>query len=128
MGGFYQLVIYLKKDKTIKIGKLCKKLFPAGYYIYTGSAKNNLEKRIARHCRKEKKLKWHIDYLLQYASIKKVNRISLDGNSECELNGSIKQSNSGQILVKGFGSSDCRCISHLVYFSDKNKIPLRTVV
>ena len=58
----YQLTIQLKQDSTVQIGKFGTFEFPAGYYVYTGSAKRNLEARIQRHLSKEKRLKWHIDY------------------------------------------------------------------
>ena len=52
----YQL--YIKLDKTIKlqIGKLGKFTFPKGDYIYTGSAKKNINTRIKRHFSKNKKI------------------------------------------------------------------------
>jgi Uri superfamily endonuclease len=71
-----------------------------------------MQARIARHLRNEKKLKWHIDYLLAspQASIDKVIRYTLP---ECEIN----QRAAGIILVVGFGASDCHagCGSHLKY-------------
>jgi Uri superfamily endonuclease len=70
--GIYQLLIYLPKSAWIVIGKKGRFKFPKGYYVYTGSALNGLGKRIERHLRREKKHFWHIDYLLDFASIKKV--------------------------------------------------------
>ena len=60
----YQLWIALRRPLDIEVGRLGVCRFPAGVYVYTGSAKRNLEARIARHCRKDKTLRWHIDYLL----------------------------------------------------------------
>ena len=62
--GTYCLLIHLKQDSKITIGKLGEKNFQKGYYIYVGSALNSLKTRIQRHLRKEKKIHWHIDYLL----------------------------------------------------------------
>jgi len=80
--------------------------------MYTGSARRNIEVRIARHLRQEKKLKWHIDYLLAspHASIGKITQYEL---SECEVN----QHTNGIILIACFGASDCLagCGSHLKY-------------
>ena len=39
--------------------------FKEGDYIYIGSAKGCLETRLQRHLRKEKRIFWHIDYLLE---------------------------------------------------------------
>ena len=107
----YQLFINVPKEIDLKIGKLGIYLFPVGSYVYAGSAKKNINKRIERHLSK-KKLHWHIDYLLnndaaQIIDIKKSEMI------ECSLN---KKTN-GTIIIKGFGSSDCNlcCGSHLKY-------------
>ena len=66
--GTYQLVIHLEADRIITVGKLGRFHFPAGYYIYSGSAQKNLTHRISRHLRKKKPLRWHIDYLLSCPS------------------------------------------------------------
>ncbi len=110
----YQLHIYLGRDVTIRIGALGTFHFPAGDYIYTGSAKRNIEARIRRHRRREKRLHWHIDYLL-YQPDASVVDVTLSSQPECRLN----QSTPGKILVPGFGASDCRqcCGSHLKYIA-----------
>jgi len=62
--GTYCLIIYLRKDTTIEIGKRGSINFRRGYYIYVGSALNSLESRLKRHLSHNKKLFWHVDYLL----------------------------------------------------------------
>lgn len=110
--GSYQLVIKLADKRRIKVGRLGSFVFPAGYYVYTGSAKRGLEARIARHLRRDKKLRWHIDYLLQYATVVEVKRYPNGG--ECELNKTLRRLG-GEVIVEGFGSSDCGCETHLLY-------------
>jgi Uri superfamily endonuclease len=44
----YQLGIEVRRPVRIGVGRLGQFLFPAGRYVYTGSAKRNLEARIAR--------------------------------------------------------------------------------
>lgn len=51
----YQLTIELKQTVTIIIGKLGKFEFPAGRYIYTGSAKRNMEAALTDIYQKIKK-------------------------------------------------------------------------
>lgn len=108
----YQLAIRLIRPTRLTIGQLGVFDFPEGHYVYTGSAKRNIEARIARHLRHDKKLKWHVDYLLAspQASIEKVSQYAL---AECVIN----QRTVGQILIAGFGASDCKsgCSSHLKY-------------
>ncbi len=111
MKGSYVLLIKLKKDKDIKIGKLGNISFKKGYYVYVGSALNGLEQRINRHLRQEKKLHWHIDYLLQNAEIIETFYRESNKNEECILAKSFKHFQS----IKGFGCSDCKCNSHLFY-------------
>ena len=113
--GLYQLVIRLKKSQLIAIGRRGRYLFPAGYYVYTGSGRRGLESRIARHLRKEKKLRWHIDYLLLFGHVLEVKRYGAD-QGECELSRRVEGLPGSRVVVQGFGSSDCRCRTHLFYF------------
>jgi len=117
MKGIYCLIIFLNKSKNIRIGKR-KKLFPKGYYCYVGSALNNLEKRIQRHYSKRKKFHWHIDYFLKHARIVDTV-IKTNSKDECDLSRKIK-SLGGRVTLKGFGSSDCKCDTHLYYFPKKS--------
>jgi Uncharacterized conserved protein len=114
----YQLTIRLTTDTQIAIGRFGSCFFPAGDYIYTGSARRNLEARIARHCRKDKKLRWHIDYLLAKAETSIIH-IARYTQAECAIN----QLQAGSILIKGFGASDCHagCGSHLKYLGRTDK-------
>jgi Uri superfamily endonuclease len=108
----YQLLIRLAEPVRVQIGRLGSFEFPAGRYVYTGSAKRNPEARIARHGAAEKRLRWHIDYLLVApgAAISETLRFV---EPECAVNART----AGRILVPGFGASDCRagCGSHLKF-------------
>ena len=120
MKGTYCLILYCRQAFSASIGKLGIINFLAGGYIYTGSALNSLKKRVARHLAKEKKIFWHIDYLLEY------NHIHLDYIFYLDL--PIKnECPTARLLAErlrecaGFGSSDCKCRSHLFYFKNKEK-------
>ena len=108
----YQLHIHLCRSVSIQVGALGRYRFPAGDYIYTGSAKRNISARVRRHCSDSKKLRWHIDYLLHNPAAS-IIKVELSAEPECRLN----QSTCGDIPVPGFGASDCRsgCGSHLKY-------------
>ena len=108
----YQLFIIVTKEIELKVGKLGKFIFPIGSYVYTGSAKKNIDKRIERHLSKKKNLHWHIDYLLNSDAVQIIN-IKKSQMTECSLNKKTK----GTIIINGFGSSDCNlcCKSHLKY-------------
>ena len=108
----YQLFINVAKEIDLIIGKLGRFIFPIGSYVYTGSAQKNMNKRIERHLSKNKKLHWHIDYLLNNDAVQIID-IKKSEIIECSLN----QKTNGVIIIKGFGSSDCNlcCGSHLKY-------------
>ena len=108
----YQLLIEVTRPVRVRIGRLGEFDFPAGRYIYTGSARCNYEARVARHLRREKTLRWHIDYLLAAPDVRIIEVIRLS-KDECPIN----RSTPGSIPVPGFGASDCRagCGSHLKY-------------
>lgn len=108
----YQLHIRLLETLDLPIGRLGEFHFPAGSYIYTGSAKRNMEARLARHQRRDKPLRWHIDYLTSHSQVL-IEHIERSTREECEWN----QATVGWIVAARFGASDCRraCGSHLKY-------------
>ncbi len=118
--GTYCLLINLKTDQIIKIGKKGKINFNKGYYVYIGSAMNSLEGRIRRHLRNNKKLHWHVDYLLKnsQSSIIEVYFYSDEIKHECDLASYISKAGK---QIQGFGCSDCKCSSHLVYFATSDE-------
>jgi Uri superfamily endonuclease len=119
--GVYLLLINLKKNSRIKIGKLGKITFPKGFYVYVGSALNSLQARVARHLSSEKKLRWHIDYLLASpnAEVEMVITRQTEKRIECKVNEIIQKFGKP---VEKFGSSDCKCKSHLTYFKELGEI------
>ncbi|MGB0712473.1 MAG: GIY-YIG nuclease family protein [Gammaproteobacteria bacterium] len=111
----YQLHIELSADVEIQVGRLGRFPFPSGRYVYTGSAKRNLEARVARHLRKDKPLRWHIDYLLARPEARVV-RVERSHTEECAWNQAV----AGVAAAPGFGASDCRagCGAHLRRLED----------
>ncbi len=88
---------------------------------------STLENRVKRHLRlpKQKNKHWHIDYLLENkeVSIIKLYLIPNKQKLECKLAQELLSISDG--FIDKFGSSDCRCQSHLIYFNDKWKCFLR---
>jgi Uri superfamily endonuclease len=118
MKGSYILVVELEKDQTIQIGKFGKIYFSSGFYAYVGSALNGLEQRINRHLRKDKKTHWHIDYLLKQGKISDIFYKKSDTKKECNF---VKKFEEKLLPILNFGSSDCKCRSHL-FHGDINDI------
>ena len=119
LNDLYILILHNNKKVTKKIGKLGDFIFLPGYYFYIGSARKNLDKRIERHIRKEKRLHWHIDYLTTDFNIITVVAFSQVSFSECELANTVRERFGFSEPIKGFGSSDCRCNTHLFFKNRK---------
>ena len=118
MKGSYVLLIQLPEEQTITIGSLKAIYFPRGYYAYVGSAMGGFKSRLNRHLKSNKKPHWHIDYLLEKASISEIILCETKDKTEC----AIAQALSCQFdSIPGFGSSDCKCRSHLFFATDKMK-------
>jgi Uri superfamily endonuclease len=115
--GTYSLILILKNDQYIEIGKIGNYLFKKGYYVYNGSALGGMG-RVRYHLKQNKTKRWHIDYLLEYAKILEII-ISKDiKNHEHDISKILAGVNDAENPVVGFGSSDCKeeCPSHLIYF------------
>ena len=119
--GCYSLVIRLAQSDRIGVGSLGEVTLRRGCYIYTGSAVGTLRSRLLRHVTREKKLRWHIDFLLSshHAAIKNIVLYPARAGEECRHNQRIKNLPGALLPVPRFGASDCRagCGSHLVYLA-----------
>jgi sugar fermentation stimulation protein A len=109
--GCYIIILHLEKNTEIAVGELGNISFKKGYYLYTGSAKKALSKRVERHQRSRKNLFWHIDYLREKASFHKGLPIRTSEDLECALAAGLQKITDWSI--PRFGSSDCSCKSHL---------------
>lgn len=119
MKGCYCLIIHVKATTEIKIGKKLGKIkFEKGYYVYVGSAMNSLESRLNRHLSDEKKMHWHVDYLLKQSEIVEIIYNKSTKKIECDLSEYISTKSKG---ITDFGCSDCECESHLYYFKTKKE-------
>ena len=120
--GVYVLILKMSEPRKIKIGSLGEREYSAGFYAYVGSAMGGLEGRIGRHLRKEKRLRWHIDHLLQFAEVVQVMTLETgQKGGECLIAQGLK----GFPVMKGFGSSDCRCPGHLFFSPSLEGLRLR---
>ena len=113
--GVYALVLSLPTEKEIRVGRLGSFRFPAGFYLYFGSAQGpgGLRSRLERHCRMEKKLHWHIDYLRLHATLTQLWFCDTDERLECRWATAGARILDATVPAPRFGASDCRCPSHL---------------
>lgn len=110
--GTYCLIFKIG-DLKLKVKSGKEFSLKSGYYVYVGSAfgSGGIDKRVGRHLRKEKKKHWHIDYVTTTESFKPVTVLKFKGlKVECQI-ASFLQKREEPVL--GFGSSDCKCPSHL---------------
>ena len=114
MKGSYILLIELPRERNISIGKVGLLTFPKGFYAYVGSAMGGLESRIAHHLKRKSHPHWHIDWLLEKASIRNIFVSETENRIECALARNLSRELKP---IPGFGCSDCKCTSHL-YFGD----------
>lgn len=119
--GTYCLVIELNRDSQISVGKLGRIHYKRGYYVYVGSALNSLKSRLKRHLSSDKKIFWHVDYLLDDSNAEIVEIVFAvdNGRWECKLGDMICAEADDR--VPNFGCSDCKCRSHLFYFQELDK-------
>ena len=126
MKGIYTIILRLENRTKCKIGALGSYSFRRGIYLYTGSAcgrgSTSIEGRMRRHEGKRRRSFWHIDYLLR-AGIWEILAFvysTTDRSFECNANAQIRESTQASFPVMGFGSSDCRCPSHLLYLERRD--------
>jgi sugar fermentation stimulation protein A len=113
--GSYLLLLNLPRTVTIPVGSLGGIAFAAGCYLYVGSAKVALAKRLARHLRRQTARHWHIDDLKGHADQLTAIPIRASEPLEHALAAAVGAIADG--AVPGFGSSDCDCPSHLFFFT-----------
>ena len=114
-------VLFIRNDNKLplRVGRALFCVFPPGEYIYIGSAKKNLKKRVLRHFSSDKKYHWHIDYFLAYTKIEKVYIGKIE---EKELVSYIFKTLNPEIPCPGFGASDSPCLTHLFLIKDEDLV------
>jgi endonuclease-3 len=117
MKGSYVLILLLADDIDLAIGKLGRFHFRKGYYYYIGSALGTGGfKRVIRHFNvakgKNSTRKWHIDHLLPYLEVSCAVLFPSQQALECKIAQILHRS---MDQIPGFGCSDCKCCSHLLF-------------
>lgn len=117
--GVYVLILFLPRARRVVVGKLGAMAFARGFYAYVGSAMGpGGFKRVARHldvsAGRLKTKKWHVDYVLTFAEVVETVEIETHQKIECKIAHELLE-NASLACVENFGSSDCRCRSHLFY-------------
>jgi Uri superfamily endonuclease len=121
--GTYALLLELQQETEIEVGHLARILFPAGHYIYVGSAlgPGGLAARLARHLRHKKRYFWHIDYFLQQARVVDIHTERSGTRLECAWARIVRDMPGTRVVAFGFGASDCNCPSHLFFLGSDSR-------
>ncbi|NPV60294.1 MAG: GIY-YIG nuclease family protein [Actinobacteria bacterium] len=129
--GIYVLLVRVPEARVVEVGALGRLDFKPGFYAYVGRAKRGLRARLARHARGEgKRMRWHIDYLLETAVLEEAWALSLEAG-ECETASRLEAGGARRDGLRGFGSSDCRCPGHLLHLGElrpRAPLPMATVI
>ena len=80
-----------------------------------------MRSRVARHLAREKRKRWHIDWLTTQPGVVPIAVAStIVTGLECRIAATL--SSRADMRVDGFGCSDCECESHLFYFSSAGNL------
>ena len=121
--GTYILVLESNSRKRVQIGKWGQLEIVPGYYLYVGSAfgPGGVLSRVSRHCCEEKSKRWHVDFLRESTSLDVVWYIHGSERLEHQwakaLEGAAETAS-----IKGFGCSDCQCMSHLFFVTQETDL------
>ena len=117
--GTYAFVMACASHQRVEIGKLGGLRARPGFYVYVGSAfgPGGLRARIAHHLKISARPRWHIDYLRPLMDPTEIWFTYDSRRREHQWAGVLASISGAAIPLKGFGASDCRCESHLYFFS-----------
>ncbi|MDI6695516.1 MAG: GIY-YIG nuclease family protein [Anaerolineales bacterium] len=127
--GVYAVEFYLPQDQYIQIGRLGAATFPAGSYLYLGSAQGagGVRSRLGRHLKhlQSQKTRWHIDYFHRHAQPRAwcflLGAPRTGAPLECRWSQAVWKTPSASVPMQGFGASDCRyaCPAHFFAICDE---------
>ncbi len=110
--GAYVLLVETGREVVVRLPGRPPTILTPGRYLYCGSARGpgGIKARVARHMRRDKTVRWHVDRLTEAGSV--LGAWTFPGGDECALVASLSAL---PVPMAGFGSSDCRtCASHLL--------------
>jgi Uri superfamily endonuclease len=118
--GTYVLALWLAAEQSLSVGYLGRHHFPAGWYLYVGSARGpgGLRARLERHRRRlgfNKRVHWHVDLLREHSTWGGAWIRPSEERLECTWARTLARLPGARVVVPGFGASDCHCAAHLLY-------------
>ena len=119
--GSYALILQSDHHASIQIGRHGDMTLQPGFYVYAGSAfgPGGLQSRLAHHRRISIRPYWHIDYLRKQCELAEAWYTCDRQRREHDWAHCLLELPNARIPLAGFGSSDCQCPTHLLYFSSR---------
>ena len=120
-GGAYALILFCSQKGPAQIGKLGILQLRRGFYVYVGSAlgPGGLRARVAHHRKLSHRPHWHIDYLRPHTRLDWIWYSQDRVCREHQWARVIRALRGASTPMAGFGSSDCRCETHLFFFTSR---------
>ena len=117
--GTYVLILFCPREEQVQIGKLGPLQLHRGFYVYVGSAfgPGGLRSRLAHHARLSSRPHWHIDYLRSRTNLDQVWYFHERIRREHQWAHIIQALSGASVPMARFGSSDCKCKTHLFFFT-----------
>lgn len=113
--GTYLFWIFLASAPKIRVGALGFQNFEPGLYVYLGSARGGLGKRLACHLKDTPRCHWHVDRLRRVG--KPVSFWVFPGVlGECLWARQLCQLEVLLPSIPRFGATGCRCPTHLFFW------------
>ncbi len=115
--GTYALILEATVAREISVGHLGRLRLAPGWYVYVGSAfgPGGLRARCAHHMKVARKPHWHVDYLRAVTRLQAIWLTQDPQPREHQWAEQMARAQEARIPSPGFGSSDCRCVSHLSF-------------
>src|SRR5208337_3878260 len=114
-------VLSSRSTDLIQIGRLGALQLQSGFYLYVGSAlgPGGVRARLAHHLKLSRRPHWHIDYLRAHTSVEEIGYCLDTRRLEPVWAKRIGLAEGASVPLVGFGSTDCRCESHLFFFQQR---------
>ena len=117
----YVLVLSSRSTDLIQRGRLGALRLRSGFYVYVGSAlgPGGVRARLAHHRKLSRRPHWDIDYLRAHSKVEDIWYCLDDRRLEHIWAERIGLAEGASVPLVGFGSTDCRCASHLFFFEQR---------
>jgi Uri superfamily endonuclease len=115
--GTYALVCESSGEAEVPVGRLGTLSIQVGFYVYVGSAlgAGGIRARVGHHIGQGVRRHWHVDYLWPTIRIGEIWYCYDPVRREHEWARILYHLVGCTVPLRGFGASDCRCESHLLF-------------